>query len=178
MISQCVCKNIRLQRLALKILWIMKITSFYIHRYVFLVQLHWDMFHIVTFKSTVVWLNVPPVRTGGACRTGGTLSKTTVEFEKHKMDYFYRRSNVACLSFSIFPFCYNEVIILQAFFYWLRVGVTWSEVWGQRFNKSFWDFLHFLVFLCFDKFRFFGMVVPQSGQVKGALSLFRWYFLK
>ena len=65
-----------------------KITSFYIHRYVVLVQLHWDLFHIVTFKSTVVWLNVPPVRTGGACRTGGTLSKTTVEFEKHKMDYF------------------------------------------------------------------------------------------
>ena len=60
----------------------------FLHRSFFLLQLRWDLFHIVTFKSTVVLLNVPPVRTGGACRTGGTLSKTTVEFEKHKMEYF------------------------------------------------------------------------------------------
>ena len=49
----------------------------FLHRSFFLLQLRWDLFHIVTFKSTVVLLN-----------TGGTLSKTTVEFEKHKMEYF------------------------------------------------------------------------------------------
>ena len=43
----------------------------FLHRSFFLLQLRWDLFHIVTFKSTVVLLNVPPVRTGGACRTGG-----------------------------------------------------------------------------------------------------------
>ena len=34
----------------------------------------WDLLHIVTFKSTVVLLNVPPVR------TRGTFSKTIVYF--------------------------------------------------------------------------------------------------
>ena len=60
-----------------------------------------------------------------------------------EMDYFWRRSNVLCLSFSIFLSCYNEVIVLQVFFYWLSVGGTWSEVWGQCFNKSFESFCTF-----------------------------------
>ena len=89
----------------------------FLHRSFFLLQLRWDLFHIVTFKSTVILLNVPPVRTGGACRTGGALSKTTVECEKHKMHYFLRKSNVAGLSFFVFLSRYVEVIVLQVFFY-------------------------------------------------------------
>ena len=46
----------------------------FLHRSFFLLQLRWDLFHIVTFKSTVVLLNVPPVR------TRGTFSKTIVYF--------------------------------------------------------------------------------------------------
>ena len=33
----------------------------FLHRSFFLLQLRWGLFHIVTFKSTVVLLNVPPV---------------------------------------------------------------------------------------------------------------------
>ena len=59
----------------------------FLYRSFFLLRLRWDVFRSVTFESTVVLLNLPPVRTGGACRTGGTLSKTSVEFEKDKIDY-------------------------------------------------------------------------------------------